>query len=465
MKQILSFALACVLLAGCAGPGVTSQNGDGTNTSGGKEAAPMSYTLSEPIYPEFPQQPRMPDEGDQEALQAYLDALGQYHDALAALRGDNPGLTEEHWKVLNDFAAKSVPLVLTEHTEENAIYSPLSLWSALAMLAQCAGGDSRRQVLDAIGAEDPAALQNQVEHIWRALYTDDGISSLILANSVWLNSNMQGTYIQDTLDTLAQKYYAGAYSVPMGTGEADTAVTQWVNEQTKGLIGSDAPVVQTDTLTLALLVSSLYYKAAWQNEFMPERTEIDTFTDAAGQETKVDFMHRTEDANFIRREGYQAAKLSTHLGDMVFVLPDEGVSPTSLLKEPDFLSRLEFYGDACTWGEVQWSVPKFDVNSDLDLLETLAALGITDLTDPDRADLSALTDLDAFLSDAKQLARVKVDEEGVEAAAVTILSVKNLNLPPQSTEVCVMDLDRPFLFVIRAEGVPLFVGIVNQVQA
>ena len=34
-------------------------------------------------------------------------------------------------------------------------------------------------------------------------------------------------------------------------------------------------------------------------------------------------------------------------------------------------------------------------------------------------------------------------------------------LPPE--EVCVMDLDRPFLFVIRAEGVPLFVGVVNQI--
>ena len=45
--------------------------------------------------------------------------------------------------MLNDFTAKSTPLVLTEHTEENAIYSPLSLWSALAMLAQCADGDSR----------------------------------------------------------------------------------------------------------------------------------------------------------------------------------------------------------------------------------------------------------------------------------------------------------------------------------
>lgn len=463
MKRILPFTLSAILLlSGCGGTGPLQ------TASNGGPAAPGLVNLSalsEPVYPKFPQQPVAPLEGPEGAWEAYQEAYDKYIDALVAIRGENAGLTEAERDAVNTFAARSTPLALAGHEGENAVYSPLSLWSALAMLAQCADGDSRRQVLDAVGAEDVDVLQDQVEHIWRALYTDDGMSALILANSIWLNSNMQGAYIQETLDTLAQKYYAGAYSVPMGTGEADAAVTQWVNEQTKGLIGSDVPVVQTDALTLAMLVSSLYYKAAWNSEFDPAQTEEDTFTDAAGQETQVDFMHRTEDANFIRREGYQAARLSTHLGEMVFVLPDGGVSPASLLREPDFLSRLEFYGDACTWGEVQWSVPKFDVNSDLDLLEALAALGITDLTDPDRADLSALTDLDAFLSDAKQLARVKVDEEGVEAAAVTILSVKNLNLPPQSTEVCVMDLDRPFLFVIRTEDVPLFVGIVNQVQA
>ena len=71
------------------------------------------------------------------------------------------------------------------------------------------------------------------------------------------------------------------------------------------------------------------------------------------------------------------------------------------------------------------------------------------------------TDLDAFLSDAKQMARVKVDEEGVEAAAVTILEISTCALPE---EVCVMDLDRPFLFVIRTQDIPLFVGVVNQVR-
>ena len=57
-------------------------------------------------------------------------------------------------------------------------------------------------------------------------------------------------------------------------------------------------------------------------------------------------------------------------------------------------------------------------------MDALKRLGITDLPDYNRADLSALTDLDAFLSEAKQLARVKVDEEGVEAAAVTLIEVK-----------------------------------------
>lgn len=467
MKRILSLSLAVLLgLTGCAGPGAVSSP-QRTAVDGAQSAPgywnPALMALSQPVYPEFPRQPQFPEEGGEGAWEAYHEAYDKYMDALAALRGDDGGITELEHAILNTFAAKSVNLALEGHEGENAVYSPLSLWSALAMLARCAGGDSRQQVLDAIGADSVETLQGQAERLWRALYTDDGQSALILANSIWLNRNLQGNYDHKTLDILARKFYAGTYSVPMGSGEADEVITNWVGEQTKGLIGGDQPVVQTAPETLALLVSSLYYKAAWQDEFNADRTEEDIFTGAAGQETKVDFMHKTKDDDFIRRDGYQAARLATHLGEMVFVLPDEGVTPESLLQKEDFLARLEFYGDAALWGEVRWSVPKFDVNSDLDLLETLKAMGITDLPDYNRADLSALTDLDAFLSQAKQLARVKVDEDGVEAAAVTILDVATCALPPEPTEVCVMDLDRPFLFIIRTQDVPLFIGVVNQV--
>ena len=73
---------------------------------------------------------------------------------------------------------------------------------------------------------------------------------------------------------------------------------------------------------------------------------------------------------------------------------------------------------------MQWSLPKFDVGSDLDLKSTLAGLGITSVLDPEAADFSPLTGTDpVWLDQAKQIARVQVDEQGIEAAAVTLLGM------------------------------------------
>ncbi|MCI8422217.1 MAG: serpin family protein [Lawsonibacter sp.] len=459
MKQLLSALLStAMLLTGCAGGAAPT----GTLSASSPEPALTGYSLATPAYPEFPTLPQPPEELEGFDWDAYSRAQADYYDAMRAFRGD--GLQADTLDKLNAFAARSIPSALEGHEGENTIYSPLSLWAALAMLAPCANGNSRQQVLNALDVSDPSTLADQVSQVWHALYTEDGTNSLLLANSIWLNSAVEGSYVQDTLDTLAQKYFAGAYSVPMGTQQADQAITDWVKEQTHGLIGSDAPVVDTSAQVLALLASALYYRAGWTDAFQPDQTEKDIFTDASGAESKVDFMHQTQNAHFLREKGWQAASLSTSLGEMVFVLPDQGVTPESLLQDSDFLSQLDISGEKSQYGEVRWSVPKFDADSDVNLLGTLSALGITDLLHPDKADLFALTTLDAFLSDAKQLARVKVDEEGVEAAAVTLLILECTSAPLlQEPEVCVMDLDRPFLFVIRTQGVPLFVGVVNQV--
>ena len=448
MKSILYMILSgALVLTGCSPvPG-------GASAQGAVPAPePVVRALSQPVYPEFPTLPQFQDNGED-----YWKQTEQYYETVEQIRGSK--LVPELLQSLNEFVGASTALALDGQKGKNAIYSPVSLWAALAMAAQCAEGDSRTQVLNALGAESVEDLQEQVSQVWRRLYTENGTASLLLANSIWLDSGKPGSYVQETLDTLAEQYFAGTYCVPMGTAEADKAVTEWISQQTNGLIGSGEPVVETDALTLALLVSTLYYRAGWKDAFQPEQTWQDDFTNGQGQTAQTAFMHRTASGNWCKAEGYQAAALSTDLGEMVFVLPDEGTTPESLLQDSDFLGKLEFD----RFGPVEWSVPKFDVNSDLDLMETLHKLGVTDLLSPDKADLSALTDLEAFLSDAKQLARVKVDEEGVEAAAATILSFKLASATIEDPEVCVMDLDRPFLFVIRTENIPLFVGVVNQV--
>ena len=173
-------------------------------------------------------------------------------------------------------------------------------------------------------------------------------------------------------------------------------------------------------------------------------------------------MHRTENAYFLSREGYQAASLQSSAGEVVFVLPDEGVSPRELLADPEFLGSLDVYSDDSAYGEVQWSLPKFDVSSDLDLKSTLTGLGITSVLDPAASDFSPLTDTDpVWLDQAKQIARVQVDEQGIVAAAVTLLAAEGMGGPPEDPQICVMDLDRPFLFVIRSGDAVLFAGVVD----
>ena len=459
MKRTVSILLASALLLSLAscGPKGESSDPQGSQSSSQSQAQAVFTTLKEPTYPTFPQFPQAPEDGPDADWQAYYNAYDEYYSAVMELRGG--GIPEGTRFAVSDFAAKSTPLALAGQEGKNAAFSPVSLWAALAMLAPCAQGDSQSQLLSALGVAGQRELTDQVSRLWKGLYTNDGVSSLILSNSVWLNDSQQGEYVQATLDTLGRDYFAGVYTTPMGTAGADQAITDWVAKETNGLIGGNGPVVDTMPDTLLLLASSLYYKAAWVVPFDASQTQAGDFTTASGETASADFMHASLAGNFLKRDGYQAAALETQLGEMFFVLPEEGTAPEELLSDTSFLSSLSSGAADVQYGTVEWSVPKFDLSADLDLMSTLKSLGITDLLDKDKADLSGLTSLDTFLTQAEQMTRVSVDEEGVEAAAVTIIADGNGGIPD---ETCVMNLNRPFLFVLRSQGVPLFVGVVNE---
>ena len=136
------------------------------------------------------------------------------------------------------------------------------------------------------------------------------------------------------------------------------------------------------------------------------------------------------------------------------------MTPESLLAREGFLMELTGeYSDA----QVVWSVPKFDVKSSADLMDVLKALGVTDAFDREKADFTPLTDDGAVVGSVMQAARVRIDEEGVEAAAYTEIVVA----PAADQEPSVMvemNLNRPFLFAIFSDAnVPLFVGAVQSV--
>ena len=110
-----------------------------------------------------------------------------------------------------------------------------------------------------------------------------------------------------------------------------------------------------------------------------------------------------------------------------------------------------------------WSVPKFDVKSSVELKDVLRALGVADAFDADKADFAPLTDGDAVVSSVMQAARVRIDEEGIEAAAFTEVQEGGAGAPQELDEE-EMNLNRPFAFAIWKDGAPLFIGAVQTME-
>ena len=451
-KAVICAALAGLLLAGC---GTTPVQQKHDSEQGGGTAVDLTqYTVAEAVYPEYPEEPSYEDfitRTGEIDWDAYDAAEEEY---WAALKKIGKADAQPDSAAVTAFAGKTLGSIFTD--SENRVYSPISLYAALAMLTELTDGSTKQQVMNLLGAADSEALRKTVHDLWVSVYTDDSKSVCRLANGAFLRENAEVK--QETMDTLAQQYYASSYRVPMGTEEADKAIAGWLNRNTGGLLSEEAGNIQTEMDDLLRLYSTIYYKSSWRDAFDSGATRQDTFTAADGTRQTADFMHRTDDGSCRWGDGYTASYRRLRFGTMTFVLPDEGVTPESLLQREGFLTDLNGEYSAA---DVVWSVPKFDVKSSTDLSGILQSLGITDAFDGDRADFTPLTDSGAVVSSVMQAARVKIDEDGVEAAAYTEIVVADSAMMEQPP-VVEMTLDRPFLFVISDNsGTPLFVGTVN----
>lgn len=364
---------------------------------------------------------------------------------------------------LKDFFADSARAFLTDTEKGNCTYSPVNVYMALGMLAELTGGNSRQQILDVLGSESIEELRTQASGVWRATY-EDGISTCILASSLWLDEDV--SFNQSTMDTVANTYYASAYQGQMGSQLLNKAFQDWLNDQTKDLLKEQINQLELSPNAVLALATTIYFKAQWSDAFSETATEADTFRAPFGNVT-VDFMHQSDIDTYYWSERFGAVDRVFRGGSrMWFILPDEGISPEELLSDN---AVMELVCNPEDWKDQKYLIihgayPKFDVSSQIDLCDGLQGLGITDVFDYIASDFSPMTtDRDnLYVGEAKHGARVKIDEGGVIAAAYTEMQVW-LGSPPPPEEEMDFVVNRPFLFVITSyDGLPLFVGIVNQ---
>lgn len=363
---------------------------------------------------------------------------------------------------ISDFYNATAQQFLTNSDGENRVYSPLSIYVCLAMLAETADGNSRDQILELLECESIEALRENIYNIWNGNYRNDGATVSILANSIWLNESI--AYKQPTLDTLAEKYYASSFSGDMSKEDMTLALRAWLNLQTGGLLENSVEQLKLDPLTVIALCNTVYFRAKWDWHFLKEYNDIKTFHSPSG-DIETEFMNsQSDNGPYYWGEDYGAIALSfADGGYMWLILPDEDKTVDDVLNSGEYLDMVK---ESWQWEKrktliVNYSVPKFDISCDTDLVEGLMKLGITDVFDTAKSDFSSLTDTeDICVGQVKHSARVVIDEEGCTAAAFTAMLLCGAAMPHDEKMDFV--LDRPFIFVIdNGSKQPLFTGVVN----
>lgn len=427
------------------------------------QAESAAGQIAAPVYPEMAPYPDEMSFLDEKSGEFDSDGMDAAYTAWREDRQKQYSQPEGYADSLAPFFSSSIPSFLAASQSENAVCSPLNVYMALALLAEVTGGDCRQQILDLLHAGDLNALRTQAGHVWNAHYCADSASTCVLANSVWLEEGM--LYNADTLKTLADSYYASAFQGDLGSEEMDALLRDWINEQTGGLLEEQAQNLHMDPQTVLALASTIYYRAKWSNEFREEGNTEGIFHGPAG-DIPVTYMNQTQTYGpYFWGEDFGAVSLGLEDGSrMWLILPDEGLAPSDLLESGHALDLI--LGDwASTENQkslrVNLSLPKFDVAADVNLKDSLKALGITDAFDPHKADFTPILPEDnCWLDSVSHAARVAIDEEGVTAAAYTVMLMCGSAMPPEEE----MDfiLDRPFLFVITSrDNLPLFAGVVR----
>ncbi len=458
MKKLICILLSAVMilgLAGCGAGGTNSGNAADPKPSGGYQLS----SLKLPATVSYPNEESFFKNGnyDSEAAQKAWKEWNSQSEAKKLLAASYDGKLDHYLSLSAEY--------LKGMDGKNVLCSPINIYFALAMLAECCGGNSRTEILNVLGAADIEELRTVTKALWEQTYYAADSYTAELASSLWMNNDINGItpdFDKDTLAALAMYYYATAYSGKATDKGFSAEFKDWLNEHTGGLLKEHVESLEDFTEDLVVAIAStVYFKGAWMEEFNKADTSDDVFHAVSG-DRNVQFMHKTESYRVLRADDLTAVFIPfAAVGGMWIILPDEGITTEQLNADRKIINIIKDADLKDGSAEnVNLSLPKFDVDAKLDLVEILDRMGIQSVFH-EGADLSGIIkNVSAHVTDATHAARVKIDEEGCEAAAFTVIIAKADGMGPLPIE---FKVDRPFAFAITgSDGLPLFTGIVNE---
>lgn len=343
--------------------------------------------------------------------------------------------------------------------EKSTILSPISITYALGMLNNGAVGETQAQINKVLGFGETGA--DGINAFCQKMLTEasklDKLTKVMIANTIYMNKGYQ---LKPDFVTKAKSYYdAEPETRDFYDGKTMDVINQWGSDHTEKMIEKVLNEDEFDPSAVSYLLNAIYFKGAWAERFDKANTKDETFTKENNQEVLVPMMHQEHEFNYTEDEDCQALCLpyGNNAYRMTILLPKEGRTVYSLTQK---LS-------AKTWQRYQWigstaivdvKLPRFESNSSIDLEEVMSALGMPKAFTP-AAEFPDFCNVPTYIGLMKQVAKIKVNEEGTEAAAITIIGEKAESVGSEPKRVN-FHANHPFLYIISEEstGAIFFMG-------
>jgi len=366
----------------------------------------------------------------------------------------------------NQFAFDFFRATLSQDTSNNnKLISPLSIYLALAMVyngADNATKDSIANTLQMSGI-DIASLNAVCQSLLLQFPQEDNKVQLSIANSIWYRQNSYQPF-SSFLNTVQSNYDASVRPLNFDDPSAVNTINNWVAQKTNNKIPTIIQSISSDDLMY--LINAIYFNGAWKNSFKTSDTYNDIFNLQDGSTQSVPFMKRQLTAKMFGDSSFTMIELPYGGGKSfsMYVLepvhPQESISTfASSLNETILINAINEM-DSST---VQLEIPKWEYSYEVeDMRPELSMLGMN-IAFGSNADFSKIYDpsqVKVYITKAMHKAYIKVNEEGTEAAAVTVIGIGTTAIP---LPIPIFKLDHPFVYSIveKQTGAVLFLGIVN----
>ena len=342
----------------------------------------------------------------------------------------------------------------SEFSGKDFMVSPLGISFVLGALNNGASGETSDEILSTLGFNGCTTddINEYCRTILQGCQIVDDKVSVKIADAVVVK---EGYDLKEGFSSTLTDYYDAYVRSMKFDGNAIKAMNDWCNEQTEGMIPKIIEKIPESVCMFTL--NSIYFKGEWAGKFEKKNTEKEEFTNIDGTTSMTEMMHQEAMLCYSANETWSTVCLPYGNGsyNMYVLLPKEGKGIDDILSALDGQSWESMKAEMRT-SLTDLKIPRFETKTSINLVDIMKSLGIRRAFDPYNAEFGEMftrTGGNVSLGILRQENRIIVNEEGTEAASVTIggSCVTSVG-PSDDPEPVIFHADRPFVYIIQEKS-------------